>query len=199
MEKLMSKNSHISSSSISGQISIWALKQKWYNNLFTICMYRSRMLYAVEVDVLFEWRRPVPSTRLIHSLSAPHWQPNTVGSHGYEQLHTQSDTATTITLRLTFVVQCIHDQGELLEEVYIVFWTIQDLLSWEMIVNIHASYLRIESWCACMVALGLNNSAVSLATSTLGRPTCFFWNKNCLFKLLTSMVSKSIWEKYQKL
>jgi hypothetical protein len=70
---------------------------------------------------------------------------------------------------------------------------------------------------AVMLQLGLNLSAVSLATyqyippsaecstacpsalwrvqkrrtTALGRLTCCFWNKNCRFKLLRSIVSRS--------
>ena len=59
-------------------------------------------------------------------------------------------------------------------------------------LKLSLSHLRIESCRAVIDAWGLNCRTVSRATSTLGRPTWDFRNRNCRFKLLTSIVSKSI-------
>ena len=77
---------------------------------------------------------------------------------------------------ITFIVQGIHDQGELLKEVYTVFWTAERGREYphHAVLQPQMAYFKTESWYAVMVALGLKSSAVSLATSTLGRPTCFF-------------------------
>lgn len=57
------------------------------------------------------------------------------------------------------------------------------------------TYLIIESCIASISASGLNCNALSRATLALDFPTCCLWNKNWRFKLLTSMVSRSIWKR----
>lgn len=52
------------------------------------------------------------------------------------------------------------------------------------------------SWCASTLVFGLNPRILSLATWAFDLPTCSFLNRNCLFKLLTSIVSKSICKNY---
>lgn len=54
------------------------------------------------------------------------------------------------------------------------------------------TYVVMLSWYAFICTFGLKASALSRATSAFDLPTCSLWNKNCRFKLLTSIVSKSI-------
>lgn len=55
------------------------------------------------------------------------------------------------------------------------------------------TYVVMLSWYALIFTSGLNANALSRATSAFDFPTCSLWNKNCRFKLLTSIVSKSIY------
>lgn len=48
------------------------------------------------------------------------------------------------------------------------------------------------SWCATMFTFGLKLSALSFATCAFDFPICSLWKRNWRFKLLTSMVSRSI-------
>ena len=49
------------------------------------------------------------------------------------------------------------------------------------------------SWCALRETEGLKLSAASHATLAFDLPTCCRWKRNCRFRLLTSIVSRSIW------
>lgn len=67
-----------------------------------------------------------------------------------------------------------------------------------MIAWLHESentYVVMLSWYALIVTFGLNANALSRATIAFDLPTCSLWNKNWRFRLLTSMVSKSIYRK----
>lgn len=77
---------------------------------------------------------------------------------------------------LTFIVKSIQNQRKLFEEVYIIVWAVQGETDdcgalGHCRMEGGRAHLRTESWCAVMVADGLNRSALSFATSTFGRPT----------------------------
>lgn len=71
-------------------------------------------------------------------------------------------------------------------------WPVTNEMTWAK-----NTYLIILAWYALIETDGLNLRALSLATTALDFPTCCFWNKNCRFKLLTSIVSRSIWKKQE--
>lgn len=58
----------------------------------------------------------------------------------------------------------------------------------------HGAHFIMLSWWAFRVVSGLNPWAASHATLALDFPTCSRWNRNCRFRLLTSIVSRSIWK-----
>lgn len=56
--------------------------------------------------------------------------------------------------------------------------------------NFHTKVPRVQQW--------RRNKKEITDTWALDFPTCFFWKRNCRLRLLTSMVSRSIWKRKKK-
>lgn len=123
------------------------------------------------------------------------------GSSRLHQWHVRCKTHAIHMISCRSVIKCIHDESEFLEEREPIFRSEKSIALETIFVSGDrhicveircSSYEVILSWYETILQSGLKVNAVSRATADLDLPTCCFWNKNCLLRLLTSMVSRSI-------
>lgn len=75
-------------------------------------------------------------------------------------------------------------------------WDCNRRISSYFVINVRLkqnTYVVILSWYDLISTFGLKARALSRATCDFDFPTCSLWKRNWRFKLLTSIVSKSIW------